>query len=105
MSIFDGLFTSCPSDIFSNSPTGIDVNPANGLAMVDGIHSVDVMGNPFGMDFTSGSGFPSACGGSGFDSSIHHSGFDSGGFSGGCGGSGFGGSFGGGFGSGGMIDW
>jgi hypothetical protein len=27
-----------------------DINPANGLPMVDGIGSVDVMGNPYGID-------------------------------------------------------
>ncbi|CAK7015136.1 MAG: hypothetical protein DELT_02227 [Desulfovibrio sp.] len=99
MGIFNCLFSAQNSGFYSGN-TGIDTNPANGLPMMDGSNSVDIMGNPYGMDFNNPS--PSHCGDSGFDCS-HNSGFDSGGFSSG-GGSSFGGGFGDGFGSG-MNDW
>lgn len=103
MGIFSWFFSSQNTG-FDTSHAGIDINPANGLPMVDGSNSVDIMGNPYGTDFTSQNGFSSHCGsGSGFDSSTYHSGFGSDGFSSG-GGSSFGGGFSGGFG-GGMNDW
>lgn len=48
-------------DLFSNTMSGTDdsfshddfaVNPATGLPMTDGIGSVDVAGNPYGMDLS-----------------------------------------------------
>ena len=65
MSIFDTLFSgieidsSSTSSTFSSDSSSIfestAINPANGLPMVDGIGSVDVMGNPFGMDYSTSS--------------------------------------------------
>lgn len=51
MGIFDRIF-----DYFADHSGGrsavchTEINPANGLPMVSGIGSVDVMGNPYGTD-------------------------------------------------------
>ncbi len=36
--------------LFADSNTGMDINPATGLPMIDGIGSLDVAGNPYGSD-------------------------------------------------------
>ena len=88
---FSGLFDGNASTVdmhksdISNSTvnlfeggSGIDstwddnaINPANGLPMIGGIESVDVEGNPFGMDFSHDDSFSgiddSFSSGSGFD--------------------------------------
>ena len=37
--------------------SGIEINPANGLPMIDGIGSVDIDGNPYGIDFSDDDSF------------------------------------------------
>lgn len=93
MDIFSWFFSSSLNQETTFSHTGIDINPANGLPMIGDAHSLDILGNPYGMDLSNGSGFSSHC-----SSEFGSGGLFSGGgsFGGGCGGGGF---------SGGMNDW
>lgn len=51
MSIFDRIFDYFSDQSGSASAvSSTEINPANGLPMVSGIGSVDVMGNPYGTD-------------------------------------------------------
>lgn len=51
MSIFDRIFDYFSDHSGSGSAVShTEINPANGLPMVSGIGSVDVMGNPYGTD-------------------------------------------------------
>lgn len=69
MSLFDFL-----ENLFSDTESHVnDINPANGLPMID--DSIDVNGNPFGTDFNDQSSFDN----SGFDD---HNDFGGGGFGG-----------------------
>ncbi|QEP44153.1 hypothetical protein D5085_14100 [Ectothiorhodospiraceae bacterium BW-2] len=48
-------FAAMESDDYMSDETvindsGIEINPANGLPMVDGVGSVDIEGNPYGFD-------------------------------------------------------
>jgi len=46
---FGGLFSNQVEPVAS-SDSGCEVNPATGLPMIGGCGSVDVAGNPFGVD-------------------------------------------------------
>ena len=76
MNLMNLLF--CDIDGFGSVP---EINPATGLPMIDGIGSVDVGGNPFGMDWSShlgmesGSPFDPFSGGSSGSGSIGGGGF------------------------------
>ena len=59
MGLFNWLFGSASHE------SDFTVNPANGMPMLDG--GVDVLGNPFGTDSCSSSGFGVDCGGHAFD--------------------------------------
>lgn len=61
----DGLDTTTLTIADTTSSNHIQVNPANGLPMIDGC--IDVMGNPFGMDMLSDSWSDSLSGFSGVD--------------------------------------
>ena len=98
MGIFSWIFPS-RDDGFTNNSADFPVNPANGLPMVNGIHSVDVMGNPYGTNVGSMNGPFLHCESYGVNSSTQHTGFGFDDFSC-CGGSGFAGGFGNG-----MNDW
>ena len=104
MSIFGtllGLFSmDQDSHSFSSSTDFTEINPATGLPMIDGIGSVDGMGNPFGCDLSEmhSSSFDSLNDPFDMSSSSFGNSFDDS-FGGGCGG-GFDDSFGGGCGGG-----
>lgn len=43
-----------PDEPTTPMPSGPEVNPATGLPMIDDIGSIDVAGNPYGVDLHSG---------------------------------------------------
>ena len=73
MGLFDWFsdFTSFSGSVWSadqgcDFANDFEVNPANGLPMVDGIGSVDVAGNPFGCDFSCETSWSSDASNTGF---------------------------------------
>ncbi len=80
MSLFGflGNFFSLNSDSQTHTTTGTDVNPVNGLPMID--DNIDVNGNPYGADLNDfSSSFSSQDDFSSFDD---HNDFGGGGFGG-----------------------
>ena len=85
MNNFSWLFSDSEGIAPTFDKTGVDINPANGLPMVDHCHSVDIMGNPFGTNFISQDLFQSHCGSFELGSMNHHDDFHSGTMFLGCG--------------------